>query len=270
MKAFDNFSAIEDLSMDSGFFNITSGASNLSLQVANDARTAYINNILGVYNQVKNLTATIEGTTGYSIASREPEYDSYFNSTKLNEASTTTLQTMFNAFGEIKGKLDGGIYLQNAGQSANMYAIQDFRNLAKQYYPNLKVTFSFYGDKAKNEVLNALPQEYRDVFKEPFFSENFSQQDKVDIHGELVGVALRNDLSMNEKKNLFMDIIKIYVPSLPSSSSSSMGSIDLSTTEEERAEGATTDSKINIAKYAIIGGVLVVGGIATWLILRKK
>jgi hypothetical protein len=94
----------------------------------------------------------------------------------------------------------------------------------------------------------------------------------VDIHGELVGVGLRDDLSLNEKKNLFMDIIKIYVPTLPtpSSSSSSMGSIDLSTTEEERAEGATTDSKINIAKYAIIGGVLVVGGVATWLILRKK
>jgi hypothetical protein len=273
MKKFDNFSAIEDLSMDSGFFNITSGVSNVSAQLANTtARASFINNILGVYNQVKNLTATIEGVTGYSIASKEPEYDSYFNSTKLNEASTTTLQSMSNAFGEIKGKLDGGIYLQNAGQSANMYAIQDFRNLAKQYYPNLKKTWSFYGMKAKHDILNTLPQEYQDVFKDPFFSENFSQQDMVDIHGELVGVGLRDDLSLNEKKNLFMDIIKIYVPTLPtpSSSSSSMGSIDLSTTEEERAEGATTDSKINIAKYAIIGGVLVVGGVATWLILRKK
>jgi hypothetical protein len=264
MKQFDNFSAIEDLSMDSGFFNIISGVTNAVAD--SNARIAYINNILGVYNQVKNLTATIEGTTGYSIASREPEYASYFNTTKLNEATTATLQAMSTAFGEIKGKIDGGIYLQNAGQSANMYAIQDFRNLAQQYYPNLKVTWSFYGDKAKNEVLNALPQEYRDVFIEPFYSENFSQQDKVDANGELVGIALRNDLSLNEKKNLFIDVIKIYVPTLPSSS----GSIDISTTEEERGAGATTDSKINIAKYAIIGGVLVVGGIATWLILKRK
>jgi hypothetical protein len=173
---------------------------------------------------------------------------------------------MSNAFGEIKGKIDGGIYNQTCGQSANQCAINEFRTLAQQYYPNLKVTFSFHGDNAKNEVINSLSQEYIDVFKEPFYSENFSQQDKVDIHGELVNVALRNDLSLNEKKNLFMDIIKIYVPTLPTSS----GSIDLSTTEEERAEGATTDSKINIAKYAIIGGVLVVGGIASWLILRKK
>jgi hypothetical protein len=267
MKQFDNFSAIEDLSMDSGFFNITSGISNLSSQVANEnARTFYINNIVGVYNQVKDLFATIEGKTGYSIASREPEYASYFNNSKLNEASTSTLQTMFNDFREIKGKIDGDIYTQTCGQNANQCAINEFRTLAQQYYPNLKVTFSFHGDNAKNEVINSLSQEYIDVFKEPFYSENFSQQDKVDINGELIGVALRNDLSLNEKKNLFMDIIKIYVPSLPSSS----GSIDLLTTEEERAEGATTDSKINIAKYAIIGGVLVVGGIATWLILRKK
>ena len=264
MRKFDNFSAIEDLSMDGGFFNITSGVTNVIAD--SNARTSYINNILGVYNQVKNLFATIEGKTGYSIATREPEYASYFNTTKLNEATTATLQAMSNAFGEIKGKIDGGIYLQNFGQSANQNVIQDFRTLAQQYYPNLKVTWSFHGDNAKNEVLNALPQEYRDVFIEPFYSENFSQQDKVDANGELVDIALRQDLSLNEKKNLFIDVIKIYVPSLPSSS----GSIDLSTTEEERAGGATTDSKINIAKYAIIGGVLVVGGIATWLILKRK
>jgi len=266
MKQFDNFSAIEDLSMDSGFFNIASGVSN---ELIANTKTPYINNILGVYNQVKNLTATIEGTTGYSIASKEPEYDSYFNSTKLNEASLATLQTMSNAFGEIKGKLDGGIYLQNSGISANMYAIQDFRNLAKQYYPNLKVTFGFYGDRAKNEVLNALSQEYRDIYKEPFYSENFSQQDKVDMNFELVNVGLRNDLSMNEKKNLFMDIIKIYVPTLPSSSisSSSMGSS--MSDSEQRAETAGSGSS-NIAKFAIIGGVLLIGGVATWLILRKK
>jgi hypothetical protein len=268
MKQFDNFSAIEDLSMDSGFFNIASGASNLSLQVANDAKTAYINNILAVYNQVKNLTATIEGASGYSIALREPEYASYFNTTKLNEASTSTLQTMSNAFGEIKGKIDGGIYTQTCGQSANQCAINEFRTLAQQYYPNLKVTFSFHGDKAKNEVLNTLSQEYKDVFKEPFFSENFSQQDKVDINGELVGVALRNDLSMNEKKNLFIDIIKMYAPSLPSSSASSSSASSMSDSEQ-RAE-TMGDGSSNVTKFAIIGGVIIIGGIATWLILRKK
>lgn len=268
MRKFDNFSAIEDLSMDSEFFNISSATQQVLQNSMADVRATYINNILGVYNQVKNLTATIEGTTGYSIASREPEYADYFNNAKLNESTTATLQAMSNAFGEIKGKIDGGIYLQNAGQSANMYAIQDFRNLAKQYYPNLKVTWSFYGDKAKNEVLNALPQEYRDVFIEPFYSENFSQQDKVDAYSELVVIALRNDLSLNEKKDLFKEVIQIYAPSLPSPSSTS--SADISTTEEERGAGATTDSKLNITKYAIIGGVLVVGGIATWLILKRK
>lgn len=267
MKQFDNFSAIEDLSMDSEFFNVT--ATQQFVQEV-QLRASYIANILGVYDQVKNLFATIEGKTGYSIATREPEYASYFNSTKLNEASTTALQTFANAIGQIKTKIDNGTYVQTCGQSANQCAITDFRTLAQQYFPSLKVTFSFHGDNAKNEVINALPQEYRDVFIEPFYSENFSQQDKVDAHGELVGIALRNDLSLNEKKNLFMDVIKIYVPSLPTPSSSSMGSIDLSTTEEERAGGATTDSKINIAKYAIIGGVLVVGGVATWLILKRK
>lgn len=264
MKQFDNFSAIEDLSMDSEFFNISSAIQQVSQNSVIDVRTTYINNILGVYNQVKNLFATIEGKTGYSIATREPEYESYFNSTKLNEATTATLQAMSNAFGEIRGKIDGGIYIQNFGQSANQNAIQDFRTLAQQYYPNLKTTWSFYGDNAKNEVLNALPQEYRDVFIEPFYSENFSEQDKVNVNGELVDIALRNDLSLNEKKNLFIEVIKIYVPTLPTPS------FDLQTTQEQRTESATTDSAINIAKYAIIGGVLVVGGIATWLILKRK
>ena len=261
MKRFDNFSAIEDLSMDSDFFNISTSL-----------KAPLISSILSAYDSVKNLTATIEGATGYSIALREPEYASYFNTTKLNEATTSTLQTMSSAFGQVKAKIDNGTYAQTCGQSANQCAITDFRNLAQQYYPNLKVTFSFHGDKAKNEILNSLPQEYIDVFKEPFYSENFSQQDKVDANGELVGIALRQDLSLNEKKDLFKDIIGLYAPSLPSSSSSSssMGSMSSSSSEEQRTEGATTDSKINIAKYAIIGGVLVVGGIATWLILKRK
>jgi hypothetical protein len=259
MKTFDNFSAIEDLSMDSSFFNITTSAI--------PTKAENISAITSIYQNLKNRNVNfVDDILGrevrnYSIFGSEGfYYEPIFSSPTFLNLKLSTQQISDLANG-IKG-----LYISEGSNINPSQNVKSFRVQAQNLFPELKKTWGFYGDGFKNNIISSLSQEYIDVFKEPFFSENLSQQDKVDINGELVGVALRDDLSMNEKKNLFMDIIKIYAPSLPSSS----GSIDLSTTEEERAEGATTDSKINITKYAIIGGVLIVGGIATWLILRKK
>ena len=242
MKQFDNFSAIEDLSMDSDFQQFTG--------TKDDA----IGYILSVYSALKNVNKN-----GFVLSLSEPEYEQYFNPTKLTQATSPTLILMANDLEQI-----GNTYKTPQG-TWNINAIDAFRTFAQKYYSALNSTLYIY-DKPRFDLVESLPQEYKDIYKEPFYSENFSEVEKVDMANELRGVAVRNDLSLGEKKSLAMDIIKMYIPSL----SSSMGSIDISTTEEERAGGATTDSKINIAKYAIIGGVLVVGGIATWLILKRK
>jgi hypothetical protein len=246
MKAFDNFSAIEDLSSDNDFQQFTG---------TKDEAIGYI---LSVYSALKNIN-----NNGFVLSLNEPEYGEFFNPTKLAQATSSTLILMANDLEQISNnyKTPQGTWNKNA--------IEPFRLFAQKYYSNLKSTLYIY-DKPRYDLVESLPQEYKDIYKEPFYSENLSDVEKTDMAGELRGVAVRTDLSLSDKKSLAMDIIKMYIPSLPSSSSSSMGSNDLSTTEEERAEGATTDSKINIAKYAIIGGVLIVGGIATWLILRKK
>jgi hypothetical protein len=244
MRKFDNISALENISLDSDYQHFE-GQPNQAIAL-----------IIATYTALKNLNSN-----GYVIAVDEPEYESYFNANKLSQAPINTLYLMANEVETI-----GNAYSSNSyGQSTLKKSIDNFRAFAQKYYPNLKNTY-YFQEKARYDLVESLPQEYKDIYKEPFYSENLSQNEKVDMAGELRGVAVRADLSLGDKKSLAMDIIKMYIPSLPSSS----GSIDLSTTEEERAEGATTDSKINIAKYAIIGGVLVVGGIATWLILRKK
>jgi hypothetical protein len=244
MKQFDNFSAIEDLSMDSDFQQFTG--------TKDDA----IGYILSVYFALKNVNKN-----GFVLSLSEPEYEEYFNPNKLAQVTSPTLILMANDLEKLSNtyKTPQGTW--------NIDAIDAFRTFAQKYYVVLKSTSYIY-DKPRFDLVESLPQEYKDIYKEPFYSENLSEVEKVDMAGELRGVAVRNDLSLGEKKSLAMDIIKMYIPSLPSSSS--MGSIDLSTTQEERTEGATTDSKINIAKYAIIGGVLVVGGVATWLILKRK
>lgn len=244
MRKFDNFSAIEDLSTDNDFQQFTG--------TKDDA----IGYILSVYSALKNIN-----NNGFVLSLSEPEYEEYFNPTKLSQSTSSTLIMMANDLEQISNtyQTPQGIW--------NKDAINAFRTFAQKYYSNLKSTLYIY-DKPRYDLVESLPQEYKDIYKEPFYSENLSEVEKVDMAGELRGVAVRNDLSLGEKKSLAMDIIKMYIPSLPSSPS--MSSIDISTAEEERGAGATTDSKINIAKYAIIGGVLVVGGIATWLILKRK
>lgn len=250
-RQFDNISALESISLDSDFQTFT-GLPNQAVLF-----------IIGTYTAIKNLNYN-----GFTIANDEPEYDNYFNATKLPQAGADTLLAMANEVEVI-----GNAYTSNQyGQSTLKKTIDDFRAFAQKYYPNLKSTF-YIQDTKRNELVNSLPQEYINVFLEPFYSDNLSQVEKVNMAGELRAIANRTDLSLIDKQNTAKDIIDIYVPTLPSGSSSttsSMGSMGSASTDAQRTEGATTDLKGNITKYAIIGGVLVVGGIATWLILKRN
>jgi hypothetical protein len=123
-------------------------------------------------------------------------------------------------------------------------------------------------DAEKNKLLLKLPYSYTRVFIEPRYSEYFpTYNEKAIISNDLVQIAINTSLTPDEKRLQAMALIESKVPSLaPEFDPNSVPDVDDSLRSDTSGGNFIKDNKW----VFIIGGVLLVGGITTFLILRKK
>jgi hypothetical protein len=123
-------------------------------------------------------------------------------------------------------------------------------------------------DAEKNKLILKLPYSYQRVLAEPRYSEYFpTYEQKATISNDLVQVAINTSLTPDEKRLQAMALIESKVPSLaPEFDPNSVPDVDDSLRSDTSGGNFIKDNKW----VFIIGGVLLVGGITTFLILRKK
>jgi hypothetical protein len=123
-------------------------------------------------------------------------------------------------------------------------------------------------DAEKNKLLLKLPYSYQRVLAEPRYSEYFPTYDqKATISNDLVQVAINTTLTPDEKRLQAMALLEASVPSLaPEFDPNSIPDVDDSLRADTSGGNFVTENKW----WFIGGGVLIIGGIATWLILRRK
>lgn len=123
-------------------------------------------------------------------------------------------------------------------------------------------------DAEKNKLLLKLPYSYQRVLQEPRYSEYFpTYEQKATISNDLVQVAINTALTPDEKKLQAMALLETAVPSLaPEFDPNSVPDVDDSLRADTSGGNFVTKNKW----VFIIGGVLLVGGIATFLILRRR
>ena len=123
-------------------------------------------------------------------------------------------------------------------------------------------------DAEKNKLILKLPYSYQRVLAEPRYSEYFPTYDqKATISNDLVQVAINTTLTPDEKRLQAMALLEASVPSLaPEFDPNSIPEIDESLRADTSGGNFVTDNKW----WFIGGGVLLIGGIATFLILRRK
>lgn len=127
---------------------------------------------------------------------------------------------------------------------------------------------SAYRDSEKNKLILKLPYSYQRVLIEPRYSEYFpNYDDKATISNDLTQVAVDTTLTPDEKILQARALIEAKVPSLaPEFDPNSVPDVDDSLRSDTSDGNFIKDNKW----VFIIGGVLLVGGIATFLILRRK
>jgi len=123
-------------------------------------------------------------------------------------------------------------------------------------------------DAEKNKLILKLPYSYQRVLAEPRYSEYFpTYEQKATISNDLVQVAINTTLTPDEKRLQAMALLEASVPSLaPEFDPNSIPEIDESLRADTSGGNFVTENKW----WFIGGGVLLIGGIATFLILRKK
>jgi hypothetical protein len=123
-------------------------------------------------------------------------------------------------------------------------------------------------DAEKNRLIQLLPYSYQRVLAEPRYSQYYpSLDEKSDVTNRLTSIALDTTLTQDEKKLQAMAVIEEKVTSLAPEYDPNATSPDLESLRADTSGGNfITDNKW----WFIGGGVLIIGGIATWLILRKK
>ena len=123
-------------------------------------------------------------------------------------------------------------------------------------------------DAEKNKLILKLPYSYQRVLAEPRYSEYFpTYEQKATISNDLVQVAINTALTPDEKRLQAMALLEAVVPSLaPEFDPNSVPDVDDSLRSDTSGGNFIKDNKW----VFIIGGVLLVGGIATFLILRRK
>jgi LPXTG-motif cell wall-anchored protein len=123
-------------------------------------------------------------------------------------------------------------------------------------------------DAEKNKLILKLPYSYQRVLIEPRYSEFFpSLEQKAAISNDLTQVAVDTTLTPDEKKLQAMALLETAVPSLaPEFDPNSVPNVDDSLRSDTSEGNFVTKNKW----VFIIGGVLLVGGIATFLILRRR
>ena len=123
-------------------------------------------------------------------------------------------------------------------------------------------------DAEKNKLILKLPYSYQRVLAEPRYSEYFPTYDqKATISNDLVQVAINTTLTPDEKRLQAMALLEASVPSLaPEFDPNSIPDVDDSLRADTSGGNFVTENKW----WFIGGGVLIIGGIATWLILRRK
>jgi LPXTG-motif cell wall-anchored protein len=123
-------------------------------------------------------------------------------------------------------------------------------------------------DAEKNKLILKLPYSYQRVLAEPRYSEYFpTYEQKATISNDLVQIAINTSLTPDEKKLQAMALLETAVPSLaPEFDPNSVPDVDDSLRSDTSGGNFIKDNKW----VFIIGGVLLVGGIATFLILRRR
>jgi len=123
-------------------------------------------------------------------------------------------------------------------------------------------------DAEKNKLILKLPYSYQRVLAEPRYTEYFpTYEQKATISNDLVQVAINTTLTPDEKRLQAMALLEASVPSLaPEFDPNSIPEIDESLRADTSGGNFVTDNKW----WFIGGGVLLIGGIATFLILRRK
>ena len=123
-------------------------------------------------------------------------------------------------------------------------------------------------DAEKNKLILKLPYSYQRVLAEPRYTEYFpTYEQKATISNDLVQVAINTTLTPDEKRLQAMALLEASVPSLaPEFDPNSIPEIDESLRADTSGGNFVTENKW----WFIGGGVLLIGGIATFLILRKK
>ena len=123
-------------------------------------------------------------------------------------------------------------------------------------------------DAEKNKLLLKLPYSYQRVLAEPRYSEYFpTYEQKATISNDLVQVAINTSLTPDEKRLQAMALLEASVPSLaPEFDPNSVPEVDESLRADTSGGNFVTENKW----WFIGGGVLLVGGIATFLILRRR
>ena len=123
-------------------------------------------------------------------------------------------------------------------------------------------------DAEKNKLILKLPYSYQRVLAEPRYSEYFpTYEQKATISNDLVQVAINTTLTPDEKRLQAMALLEASVPSLaPEFDPNSIPDVDDSLRADTSGGNFVTENKW----WFIGGGVLIIGGIATWLILKRK
>ena len=123
-------------------------------------------------------------------------------------------------------------------------------------------------DAEKNKLILKLPYSYQRVLMEPRYSEFFpSLEQKAAISNDLTQVAVDTTLTPDDKRLQAMALIETAVPSLaPEFDPNATYEVDESLRADTSGGNFIKDNKW----VFIIGGVLLVGGIATFLILRRR
>ncbi len=148
----------------------------------------------------------------------------------------------------------------------NFEAIEGIENARDIDFINL--TTASDRDAEKNKLILTLPYSYQRVLSEPRYSQYFpSLEQKATISNDLTQVAVDTTLTPDEKRLQAMALLEASVPSLaPEFDPNAIPEIDESLRADTSGGNFVTDNKW----WFIGGGVLIIGVIATWLILRKK
>ena len=147
----------------------------------------------------------------------------------------------------------------------NLGAIEGIEN--SRDFDFLNITASQM-DAEKNKLIQLLPYTYQRVLAEPRYSQYYPTMDeKSDVTNRLTNIALDSTLTQDEKKLQAMAVIEEKVTSLAPEYDPNAVEPDL---ESLRADTSGGNFIVDNKWWFIGGGVLVIGGIATWLILRNK